>query len=51
MAEVQYRLTRRAALAASHTWSLQQGNLVGPAARDIIHNIFSLKLVAGSAGS
>lgn len=49
-AELQYRLTQRAALAASHTWSLQQGNLAGPAARDIPHNIISLKLVARSAG-
>lgn len=50
-AELQYRFTPRAVLAASHVWSLQRGNLSGPAARDIRHNIFTLKLVAGSAGS
>jgi hypothetical protein len=48
-AELEWRLVPRVALTGSYQWSLQEGNLAGPALQDIPHNTFSLKLAAGSA--
>ena len=48
-AELEWRLVRRVVLTGSYQWSLQAGNLAGPALADIPHNTFSLKLAAGSA--
>ena len=51
-AELEYRFGRRLGLTASHLLSLQQGALdPGPARRDVPHNVFSLRLVAGEPGS
>jgi hypothetical protein len=49
--EFGWQFARRLALTGSYAWSLQQGSLGEIERRDIRHNTFSLRLVAGSAGS
>jgi len=50
-AELEGQLAQSVALIGTYTWSRQEGNIGGPALRDIPHNTFSLRLAAGSASA